>query len=691
MTRTFRLIFPLSAYLAATALPLTARAQTETNDTAAHSARTLSEPADTIERPARTLSEAGVTGVGRGVRKLRGAENGFNLTRTELFRAACCNLGESFTTNPSVDVSYADAATGVRQIRLLGLSGSYVQMLTENVPAFRGASAPYSLGYVPGPWMQGIQVSKGSASVKNGYESITGQINVEYKKPQSEPQLELNLYANSKSRVEANADGNIHLSSRLSTALLTHYEDDFGHHDGNHDGFIDKARVRQVNVMNRWAWMGDNYIFQAAVSGLQEKRRGGQTAHAAHDGAGRYLTDVDTRRASAFMKNAFIFDKERGTNLALILSGDWHDSDATYGRRLYDVTQRTGYASLIFETNFTPAHSLSAGLSLNHDDYRQAYRLTHDLSAAPSPLHRRERESVPGAYAQYTFTPSDRWTLMLGLRADHSSLYGAFLTPRLHVKYAPNPRLSLRLSAGKGYRTVHAMGEYSYLLASNRTLVTESLKQEAAWNTGLSLNWKPVVHGHVLDLSAEYYYTHFTEQAVADFDADPALITLHSLDGGRSFSHTFQLEATYTLVRNLTATAAYRYNLVRQTTGGRLREKMLTPRYKGLVTLSYKTPLELWQFDLTATLNGPGRLPLNQTGETALRFPAYAQLNAQVTRHMKHWSIYAGAENLTNYRQPNPVVHAADPWSSAFDATQVWGPVHGAVAYIGVRITPFTL
>ena len=128
-----------------------------------------------------------------GVKAKSRVDNTELIGRGQLIRAACCNLGESFTANPSVDVSYSDAATGAKQIKLLGLSGTYVQMLTENVPNLRGASLPYSLGYVPGPWMQSIQVSKGASSVKNGYESTTGQINIEFLKPQGTDGVRANV------------------------------------------------------------------------------------------------------------------------------------------------------------------------------------------------------------------------------------------------------------------------------------------------------------------------------------------------------------------------------------------------------------------------------------------------------------------------------------------------------------------
>ncbi len=629
-----------------------------------------------------SLGAATVSGRRKAVMRMEGAENGLTLSRQELFKAACCNLGESFTTNPSVDVSYTDAATGARQIKLLGLAGTYVQMLTENIPAYRGAAAPYALGYVPGPWMQSIQVSKGSASVKNGYESLTGQINVEFKKPQAAPSVEANLFGDTNGRAEANFDGNIHMGEKLSTALLLHYEDEYASHDGNGDGFADRAKVRQYHAMNRWAWVGERYIFQAGASALKESRDGGQTH--SHGGGEAYKIGIDTERYSAFAKNAFILDKEHGTNLALILSGTYHQGSSLYGRDYYDVRQRTGYASLLFETSFSDSHSLSAGLSLNHDYYNQHTNGADNLAE-------RERETVPGIYAQYTYTLDSRLVLMAGLRGDHSSVYGAFFTPRFHLKYSPSSLFALRLSAGKGYRTPHALAENSNLLATGRRLVLDTKRQEEAWNYGASLNFKIPAGGHILDLNAEYYYTRFLHQTLADMDSRADEIRLADLQG-RSFSHTMQVDATYTFGGGVSLTAAYRYNIVKATYGGVLMEKPLTSRYKALLTASWKSRLELWQLDATVQLNGGGRLPLhyadgNDTPVSDACFKPFAQVNFQATRWFKHWSVYVGGENLTNFRQKHPILAADNPWSSRFDAvTQVWGPTMGAMGYAGVRV-----
>lgn len=621
--------------------------------------------ADTIKT--QNLNNVTITSRRASTRKMGGAVNGVMINKEELFKAACCNLGESFTTNPSVDVNYSDAATGAKQIKLLGLSGTYVQMLTENQPNFRGAAAPYALDYVPGPWMSGIQVSKGSSSVKNGYESITGQIDVEYLKPDAEEGVTLNLYGNTMSRMDANADANIHLNSQLSTELLAHYQDDFGHHDINDDGFLDQANVRQWNLQSRWHYRSHNYIFHGGIGMIKEKREGGQTEHTSH-ASHLYKIDIETDRYEGYMKHAFIINPEHGTNIALMTNLSMHQLDADYGHKQYYVNQKNVYAQLLFETNFTKQHSLSAGLSLNHD------YLTKD-----------EKETTPGIYAQYTYSLNDKVVVMAGVRADHSSRYGTFVTPRFHLKLTPNEIVSLRLSVGKGYRTVWALAENNYLLASGRTLVIDDLEQEQAWNSGISSSFYIPLFGKTLKLNAEYYHTHFNEQAVIDYDSNPTEIHITNLDG-KSYSNTIQLDATYPVVKGLELTAAWRWNDVKCTYGGKLMEKPLTSRYKGLITASYKTPLGIWQFDATLQLNGGGRMPTPVNDLWDEHFHGYEQVSAQITRWFRHFSIYVGGENLTGFRQKQPIINAADPWSSTFDPTMVWGPVQGAMFYVGIRV-----
>ena len=623
------------------------------------------------------LSEVTVSAHKSNRAKTSGLSNTDFISSKELLRAACCNLGESFTTNPSVDVNYTDAATGAQQIRLLGLSGTYVQMLTENIPNYRGLAAPFSLSYIPGPWMQSIQVSKGASSVKNGYESITGQINVEFKKPQATPWADANLYYNSKGKLEANLGANLKLSEKWSTALLGHYEILDKAHDDNGDGFVDMPKVRQGSLQSRWAWLSDNYIFQASLKGLKERREGGQIGHHAVGNTHPYLIDITNERYEAFAKNALILDAEHAANIALILSGSLHHENATYGHQQYIADQRNGYASLMFESDFDEHHSISTGVSLNHDYLDEQIRKID--------------ETTPGVYAQYTYKIGEKFTLMGGLRWDYSSIYGGFVTPRMHIKYSPNDVVTLRGSVGKGYRKSHVLAENNYLLASGRLIYIDGgLDQEEAWNYGISAALSIPVGEKKLDVNAEYYYTNFLHQTVMDLDSDPHVVYFRNLDG-KSYSHTYQIEATYPFFEGFTLTATYRRTDVKCTYDGVLMEKPLTNKYKALFTASYAPGMGKWQFDVTLQLNGGGRMPTAYTTSDGLpswddRYSGYEQLSAQVTRFFRHWSIYAGGENITGFKQKNPIINATNPWSANFDSTMIWGPLHGAVYYIGVRL-----
>jgi len=655
----------------------------------------LTQSDSTATLNGRELKTVSVVRRKNGMMRMSGAMNGNIISKDELFKAACCNLGESFTTNPSVDLNYSDAATGAKQIKLLGLNGSYVQMLTENLPDFRGSAMPYSLGYIPGTWMKSIQVSKGAASVKNGYEGLTGQINVEYLKPEDEQGASVNMYGNTDGKFEANAEGNVHLSKKWFTNILTHYENQWGSHDMNHDGFSDMPNVRQYNLQNRWLYKDSRYIMHAGISLINEDRRSGQTfGHLSDEmkqemsNQPQYKIGVKTNRYEGYMKHAFILNPEHGTNIALMANADMQQLDAGYGYKSYYVNEKNLYAQLMFEHNFNEFHNISTGVSLVYDYLGQLYNMQNVQNVERQRLN--EKETVPGAYAQYTYNLHNKLIAMAGLRVDHSSEYGTFVTPRFHIKWQPASFVSLRLSAGKAYRSPHILAENNYLMASSRQLVIGNKHMEEAWNMGASSQFTFSIANKPLTLNAEYYYTRFSHQTVVDFDSDVHQVRIGD-QAGLAYSHVFQIDATYPVLKGLTLTAAYRRNYVRENYNGVRMEKPLQSRYKGLVTASYKTPLGLWQADATLQLNGGGRMPQPYTLADGTQswnssFKAYPMLNLQVTRWFRHFSIYAGGENLTNKRQKNAVIDSMNPWGQQFDTNMVWGPVNGAMGYIGIRI-----
>lgn len=622
----------------------------------------------------------------------------------ELCRAACCNLSEAFETNASVDVAYSDAATGAKQIRLLGLSGTYVQLIQENTPAVRGLAQNFGLEYIPGPWMQSIQVSKGTSSVINGYEATSGQINVELLKPQTQNPFSLNLMMNSELMAEANIMGGWELKPHLYTGILAHYTGGFMAMDENKDSFADMPKVQNANLANRWFYKHGDYTFQAFVRGLYDRRRGGQMADSI---ANPYHINLNTWRVEGFMKNGYVFDPESGSSVAVITAVSYHNLDNSYGVRSWKANQLNAYLNALYQGNFEGRgevdndHRLSAGISLNFDKYGENLNL-FPFTSFSSPLNLDRWELTPGIFAEYNLKYDEILSLVAGVRADYSTRYGFFVTPRMNIRYTPFEWWTLRASAGMGYRSPNAIADNAFVLPSSRVLYLDSeVKQERAVNSGISTTFYIPMGSKQLQLSAEYYYTHFLNSLIVDMDQDKHAVHIYNqsdLPGAKSFAHSAQIEASMEVLRGWTWTAAFRYTDVEQTTiddqgVARLRAKALTNRFKGIISTSYQTPLKKWQFDVTAQFNGVSRMPdgFVAFGDLAGGYGTpkvltwYPQLMAQITKYFRTCSLYLGAENMTNFRQHAPIVDSFQPYSPDFDASMVCGPTTGWKVYLGFR------
>lgn len=638
------------------------------------------------------------------------------LTGEALCMAACCNLSESFETSASVDVAYSDAATGAKQIRLLGLSGTYVQMLTENTPNIRGLAQAFGMEYIPGPWMEAIQVSKGTSSVLNGYEAIAGQINVEYLKPQTQDPVALNAMISTETHAELNVTGGWDINDKVSTGVLFHAQNMSLELDHNHDGFLDMPKNTNVNLLNRWYIRDGDYTGQILVRGLYDHRIGGQTKEAVTVAPTPYHIDLNTWRVDGFMKNGYVFDQETGMSIGIIASASYHNQQNSYGSRQWNAAQTNAYLNAIFQTSFDDSatdlwddhsHNLSAGLSVNYDGYQEELSLV-------SPIDTLNRwEMTPGIFVEYTYTFKDKITLLVGIREDYSTRYGFFTTPRMNLRYAPFEWWTLRGSVGLGYRSPNAIADNAAYLSSNRIYHFDevNLAQERSMNTGLSTVFYIPMGNKELQLSGEYYYTKFLDGIIADMDRDLYGVTLynmHDVADAQYFSHNWQVEANMEILRGWTMTAAFRYTDVKQTSFHtatneyQLRDKPLQNKFKGIISTSYQTPLKTWQFDLTAQFNGEGRMPdgfVVPDGSQQYRMHNgyiyhkwYPQLLGQVTKFFRTWSIYLGAENMTNFTQDNPIVgskigdtHFVDTQSANYDASMIWAPIHGWKLYLGFR------
>ncbi len=621
----------------------------------------------------------------------------------ELLKAACCNLSESFSTNPSIDVNFSDAVTGNKQIKMLGLTSPYILMAEENIPAMRGASQAYGLSFVPGTWIESIQITKGAGSVINGYESISGQINYEIEKPINARPFFLNLYTSEDSRYELNAHTKVKLSDKWATSLLAHGNVRQRKSDHNHDGFIDNPIGNQINLLNRWQYSNaeKGWVSFLNLNYMKDERQAGQIDYNPLTDKGTtnaWGSEVNSERFTLSNKTGYVFPDTPYKSIGLQNSFQSHRQDSYFGLNSYDIHQKSWYGNLIYNSIIgNTQHKFATGLSGTYDDYNE--QLT--TSALAGDFSRIDR-SV-GAFFEYTYDNSSNFSFVAGIRADSHNNLGNFITPRFHLRYNPWKQATFRLSAGRGKRAANVIAENQQLLASSRQLhiiggdggKLYGLNPEIAWNYGASFLQAFKIWGKNAELSVDFYRTHFDNQVVVDLDHSPQQALFYNLNG-KSFANSLQAEVSITPAKGLDFKAAYKYYDVQtQFTKGQL-EKTLTPKHRWFANVAYETAdthennHSQWKFDVTFNWLGEQRLPTTATNPLPYRLsdyaPSFATLNAQITRvFSKTFEVYVGGENITNYKQANSILAADAPFGAYFDSTMQYAPAFGQMYYAGLR------
>ncbi len=620
------------------------------------------------------------------------------ITTAGLQKLACCNLSESFMNNATVDVGYTDAVSGAKQIQMLGLAGIYSQLLWENMPFLRGQASSFGLTYIPGSWMESIQISKGTSSVVNGFESVTGQINIEYKKPQKAQPLFLNVYTNSELKQELNVLTGGKLNEKLSTMLMAHGSYLGKKWDNNNDGFMDIPKQAQINLFNRWSYDAHNYHSINGINFVYEDRKGGQMNFNEDQDKGDtlyYGLGIKNKRVQVFTKNGFIIPAIEGTSLGIQASASYHEQDAFFGPTTYKGTQKSAYINAIWESQPAKNHKYNLGLSYQYDNYEQTYQKLKNNQSVDTLYNMPRTESVPGIFAQYTFDIPEKFTLILGARYDMNSYYRSFFTPRLHIKYNISKNSVLRASAGKGYRSANIFAEnIGYMASARKFMIVDKLDLEEAWNYGINFTQTfTLKDSRKATLTLDYYRTEFINQVVVDIDHMMHHVDFYNLGfkntGGKSYSNSLQAEFTIEPFKRFTLTLAGRMNDVKVDYLNGTFEKPFVSKYKGLLTMSYATKFEKWMFDFTIQYNSKTRLPNIVMAPAAPVYdnysPDYLFMLGQITRKFKHFDVYMGVENLGNYMQHMPIMSADKPFSSKFDASMIWGPLMGRMVYAGFR------
>ena len=656
-----------------------------------------------------------------------------------LCKMACCNLAESFENSASVTVGYSDAVTGARQIRLLGLSGVYTQMLDETRPVMRGLASPFGLSYVPGQWLESIQIAKGASSVINGVECMTGQINMEHRKPTDEKPLFINAAVMSDTKMDFNIASSLQMGYKWSTVLLGHVSGNISSHDMDNDGFMDDPKMLQFNLSNRWLYMADNGMqIRFGVRAIQDSRHGGQMLeengknifydpdryiwnplqYDPQKGLNPWGSDIMNRSLNGYLKVGVPLNEDNSQNIALIADYNYHDMDSYFGATKYLAGQHSAFANLLYQNVISDAHRFTVGLNGTFDRYDEIFSRTIWFEPFPNVAGGDTPEYTnlanAGVFGEYTYKYGETLSVIAGVRADWfndvtdgSSPFK--VSPRLTLKYMPIDEIVIRANGGRGLR-------YSTPLVDNIGVFSTGKRfdgaykehiLEDAWTFGGNITYYlPFGTSSNTYLSVDYFRTQFDQQMVVDYERFANQISFYALNGRRSYTDNIQLDFSVDPVERFNITLTARYTNARiELEGQGLVEKPMTSRFKGVLNLQYATHLNKWIFDFTASLNGSCRVydfmkEINADGSISTtpqegvarmykngRTPVYPMLYAQVTRRFKGWDVYIGAENLTNFRQKNAIIGADNPRAAYFDASCIWGPLMGIKAHVGFRFT----
>ena len=622
-------------------------------------------------------------------------KNVFTVNSAELLKAACCNLAESFETNPSIDVNFSDALTGTRQIQMLGLKSPYLLITQENIPSIRGAGQVFGLTFTPGTWVESIQITKGAGSVINGYESISGQINAELVKPLTDNRIFLNAYGSLGGRYELNSHLNHKISDKWQTGIYIHGNYRNKKFDRNKDGFLDNPLISQVNVMNRWQYLDaeKGWVSFINVRFMDDSKQTGQNNFDPLKDKGRsevWGGEIDTKRFDSSLKLGYVFPQLPFQSFGFQFSYSNHDQDSYFGLKTYDINHQSVYSNLLFNSIIGDTRSkFTTGLNFTYDIYDEFV----------NSINFSRKEKSFGGFFEYAYDNSDNFSFTSGVRIDTHNLLGTYITPRLHIRYVPWEKGVLRASIGQGRKSANVFAENQQLFASTRQIDIQSsggkiygLDPEVAWNYGLSYLQGFNLFNRKGDITFDYYRTHFQNQVVVDWE-NPQRISFYNLDG-ESYANSFQTEVNYYVDDFTSLRLAYKfYDIETDYFSGKL-SKPLTPNHRLFANISYETKkindIKQWKFDLTYNFIGEQRLPDTSTNPVEYQLGEYSNsyslLNTQITKvFTEKFEMYFGVENLTDLKQKNPILASDDPFGDSFDSTIIYAPIFGRMLYSGLR------
>ncbi|MDC1068873.1 carboxypeptidase-like regulatory domain-containing protein [Candidatus Kapabacteria bacterium] len=612
------------------------------------------------------------------------------LTGRHLGKLACCNLSEAFESDPSVNVEYTDPVSGSKQIKLMGLHGKYSQIMIEKISFVRGLNIPFGLSYLPGPWIESISISKGAADVSTGFESTTGQINVELKKPNSEISDGLiNLFLDAGNRLELNSVFNKKIDDRVSMVSMFNINIIPNLNDLNNDGLIDRPATRSMNFSNKFKFEGNTAKAQVGIRFLIDERESEYITNSFNSNF-----DISNTRGELFFKGGDLLGENYSVGITGSLSWQENNTNNLLGKihNEFNLTNNSAQINLIVDrtldgVNDNSKNVLSFGASLLYDDFSN--EIISDIETVNKFSY-----ITPGIFVSYKNMSFKYIDFSLGLRADYNYLDQVFVTPRSHIKIKPLDNLDLRISGGRGLRYANALAENVFLFlydenANYLSLVNfEQQAMESAWNYGATLNYSFSLGLENISFSAEYFMTDFNNRVVIDQYRYGGVYSPVIYETSNAYSESYGVDLILPFTDFVEISTSGRIqNSFFENQNSKLIREPLSSIVKSVNTVNYDIKSIDLSLRFTGTYFGQGkRTVLRENSDTFQNYNPFWIFGGQINKNFEKqgFEIYFGINNLTSY---TIFEDSADSQAIAgnYFGTDLWGPLMGRNIYIGIN------